>query len=98
MFFAAKSCIKPWEVANLRALLRNGDPTTKTLHKQHILAPKPLRRFLQILAPTLDSDTALPAYDLGAIAKRRAELQAAKSSANKPSSNPSGAVLNSPGS
>ena len=73
-FLPTKTCIPHWETANLWSYFRDNNPMARTLHLQHILAPRPLRWFLGILAPALKSEQDLPAFNPEEIAKRRAEL------------------------
>lgn len=89
-----------WETANLDSFIMDENPMARMLHMQHILAPEPLRRFLQILAPALDSSQALSAYNPKEIARKRTEILSAKSSDKRTKSNatPSGVCGSSEGS
>ena len=69
----SEKCIKYWDIADHGSYFSNANPRAKTLHLQHILAPAPLKEFLDILTPVLDIDRPLPVKDPEVLARRKPE-------------------------
>ena len=88
-FLPTNSCIQYWETANLGSYFKDNNPMARTLHLQHVLAPEPLGRFLEMLAPALNSEQDLPAFNPEEIAQRRAERLAARQNESKDNANAS---------